>query len=150
MKYLITTLLATALIAGGTGFTTLSIASEYGKGHHCKHHGGASWKGSLSDEQQKKLDKLHLDYKKKKYPIKTKLKTAKVELALLMTANSPNQKDIDKKIDEILNLKAKKMRLKAAHKIEVRKMLTDEQRIQFDMHVLKKAYKGKKKKGCRH
>jgi len=153
MKYLITTLLATALTTGGIGFTTLAMASEHGqgRGHHCKHHGGAgSWKASLSDEQSKKLDKLHLDYTKKKYPIKAKLKAAKVDLALLMTADSAKQKDIDSKIDQILKLKGEKMRIKTAHKIEVCNMLTEEQRIQFDMHVLKKAFKGKSKQGCRH
>ena len=152
MKYIMTSLLASALITGGVGFTTLAMASEHGqgRGHHCKHHGGAgSWKASLSDKQSKQLDRFHLDYKKKKYPIKSKLKAAKVDLALLMTSDSPKQQDIEKKIDQILKLKGEKLRIKAAHKIEVRKMLTEEQRVQFDMHVLKKAFKGKKK-GCRH
>ena len=151
MKYLIITLISTALVAGGTGLTTTVMASEYGKrGHQCKHHGGASWKNNLTDEQTKKLDKLHADYKKQKFPIKAKLKVAKVDLAVLVTADSPNQDAIDKKIEQILKLKREKMRIKTAHKIEVRKMLTDEQRVQFDMHVLKKAFKGKKHKGCRH
>jgi len=160
MKYLMTTLLTTALMSGGVGlatlgFSSLAMADQHRGGQHEMrhdmhgkgHHGGGHWKATLSDEQRKKLDKLKLDFKKKKYPIKAKLKQAKVALALLMTADSPNQGDINKQIDAILKLKGEKMRLKAAHKIKVRKLLTAEQRVKFDMHVLKKAYHCKKRKG---
>jgi len=55
----------------------------------------------------------------------------------------PDQKAINKQIDKIVKLKAEKMRLKAAHKVEVRKVLNDDQRVQFDMKILKSAYHGK-------
>ena len=156
MKSLLTTLFSTALIAGSLSMVAPALADEHGmrgSGHgmhdmHGKgqamHHGRGHWKASLSDEQYEKINKLKLDYKKKVFPIKAKIKQAKIGLALLITSDKPKQKDIDKQIDEILKLKGEKMRLKAKHKVEVRKELNETQRVQFDMRVLKKAHKGKK------
>jgi len=154
MKTLIAAVLSTALIGSGMGVAGSALAEEHGmggmhgKGHGMySHHGGGGWKATLTDEQSKQIDKLRLEYKQKTYPIKAKIQAAKIELAMLMTAEAPKQKDIDKKIDEILKLKGEKMRIKAAHKISVRKLLTEEQRVQFDLHVLNKAYGGKKGHG---
>ena len=164
MKYLTTVLLVAALAGGGMGMMSPVMASEHGMrgmqmgqgmgqgmGKGMRHGGG--WKSTLTEEQSKQVARLKLGFKKNVYPIKAKMKQTKVEMALLITANKPNQKDIDKKIDEILKLKAGIMRLKIAHKIEVRKVLNEEQRVQFDMKMLKKAFHGKKghgKMGCHH
>lgn len=150
MKYLTTALLVTVLASSGMGLMSSAIADEYGRHgkQHAMHLGGGSWKASLTEKQTKPIARLKLDYKKKVYPIKTKIKQAKVELAMLITAGNPKKKVINKKIDEIVKLKAEKMRLKAAHKIGVRKVLNADQRVLFDMKMLKKAYHGKK--GYRH
>ena len=153
MKYLIAAVLSTALVGSGMVVANPALAGEHGmggmhgKGHGMSYHHGGGWKASLTDEQAKQVDKLRLAYKQKVYPIKAKIKQAKIELAMLITADSPKQKDIDKKIDDILKLKGEKMRLKAAHKISIRKLLTEEQQVQFDLHVLNKAAKGKKHTG---
>jgi len=115
----------------------------YGAGHGYGH----KWKASLTDEQSKKIDKLRLAYKQEKYLLKAKLKQAKVEFALLITKDNPSKSSIDKKIDQIIKLKKEKLRLKADHKINVRKQLTEDQRVQFDIAVLKKMSKGKHRKG---
>lgn len=115
----------------------------HGDRHGCDH----SWKASLSDEQSKKIDKLRLAYKRNKYLLKAKLKQAKVEFALLITEDEPSKSGINSKIDQIAKLKKEKLHLKANHKINVRKLLTEEQRVQFDLAVLKKAVKGKHRKG---
>ena len=115
----------------------------YGPGHGSGH----SWKTSLTDEQRKKVDKLRLAYKQEKYLLKAKLKQAKVEFALLITEDKPSKSSIDKKIDQIIKLKKEKLRLKADHKINVRKQLSEDQRVQFDLAVLKKMSKGKHRKG---
>lgn len=151
MKHLSAVVLFTTLAAGGLGITQNALAEGqgmgmspmHGKQYHMGHGGSGCWRASLTDEQRKKLDPLRLEYKKKVYPLKAKLKQAKVELALLIGSDNPKQKDIDKKIDEIAKLKAEKMRLKATHKIAVRKLLTEEQKAKFDMKLLKKAYAGK-------
>ena len=176
MKYLLTTLFATALLGGGVGFTAVAGASEgerhhgegkkqceYHKGGHhdgkqCDHHKGGhhgghgyghgkAWMEGLSDEQRKKIDSLHVDYRKKKHAIMAKMKDAKVALAKETIKDTPNQDAIYAKINDVVKLKATKLRLKAAHHINVRKLLTAEQRVKFDEHVVNKASKSRKHKG---
>jgi len=109
-------------------------------------HKDGGWKASLTESQQNQLAKLKLNYKKDKYLLKSKLKQAKVELAMLVTSDKPEQKALDNKINEIVQLKSKKMHTKVKHKIAVRKLLNEDQRVKFDMKVLKKAFHGKKHK----
>ena len=161
------------LLSSGLGLATNVLADpegHMGYGHHqmkngdymdydrhhsdyMPHHGcskkGSEWKKDLSDTQRKEVDKLQLAYKKKKFLLKSKLKQAKVEFALLITEDSPDQSAINKKIDQIAKLKAEKLHLKANHKIQVRKVLTPEQRIKFDLAVLNKAYRDKERKHMR-
>lgn len=148
MKSLPTLLIMAALAGGGLALTTTAVAAQHGgHGMHMKgmgsgmHQGG--WRATLSDDQIKQIDKLKLEHKKKTYPLNTGIKQARVELAMLITSDKPDQKAINSKIDEIVKLKAEKMRLKASHKVAVRKVLNEDQRVLFDMHVLKKAYHGK-------
>jgi len=153
MKALSTLILTIVLSTTSIGFTPIVYAQQHGGmgGMQKMHKGGGSWKASLSAEQQSQIAKLKLDFKKKKYPLKAQIKQAKVDLALLITADKPNQKSIDQNIDKIVDLKSKIMRLKAKHKIAVRKILNEEQRVKFDMKILKKAFHGKKKgKGKGH
>jgi Spy/CpxP family protein refolding chaperone len=166
MKQLSTITIGVVLLVTGLGLATNVLADEPGYGHGWGHHGDEmgkmhheggyqhhedgckkdkSWKQDLSDSQRKEIDKLKLAYKQKKYLLKSQLKQANVEFALLITNDSPDQSAINKKIDAIAKLKADKLRLKADHKISVRKVLTPEQRVKFDMAVLEKAYSGKKK-----
>ena len=97
-----------------------------------------NWKSSLSDKQQKDIDKLRLTYKRSKYLLKAKMKQAKVEFALLITTDNPGKSDINNKIDQITKLKNEMLHLKADYKISVRKLLTEDQRVKFDLAVLKK------------
>ena len=166
MKTLTTLTLGVLLTAGGIGFPLLANAApspgwEHGEMHEgrmmhgsgkmgvhgVKHGFGHNWKASLSDEQRREIDKLRLAYKKEEYLVKAKLKQAKVEFALLITADSPKESSINSKIDQIVKLKKEKLHLKANHKINVRKLLTENQRVQFDLAVLKKMAKGSHGKG---
>ncbi len=156
MKIFSTVVLISALASGGFGLVAPVAVADHGKQSmhmmHGKGHGGhhdRCWKATLSDEQKSKVAKLKLDFKKKKLPIKSRLRQAKVDLALLIISDSPDQNEIGKKIDEIAKLKAEKMRLKADFKIKLRNELNDEQRVLFDTKMLKKAYHGKKKGGHR-
>ena len=123
------------------------------RGHH-RHHGalhgtqlfGPSWKQTLTQEQTKKINQLHADLAKTKAPLKTRMTLAKVELAVLLTTNdAPDTGAIDQKIREILELKGQILREHSNHVIEMRQMLTPEQRASFDMHVLRKAGRQHKK-----
>jgi len=142
----------------GLAFGTTTMADPYsGKGdgygrHHMMQEGSkgchkSSWKESLTDVQKEKIKKMKVDFLKVKYPMKARMKTIKIDLAVLATSGSPDQKAINAKIDELLALKKNLLKAKYAHKIAVRKELKPEQKVVFDKHMLKKA---KRKKSRSH
>jgi Spy/CpxP family protein refolding chaperone len=132
----------------------LSASAERGKGYRMKngmHHamggrfGGIyCWKRTLTDKQRQALRKMKLAYKRQKYLLKAQMREARVQLAILITSNKPGNSAIDRKIADISKIKAKIIRLKVNKLIKIRRMLTPDQRLSFDMKVLKKAYQGKK------
>ncbi len=146
-KILTPALLATAILGGMALSSPALAAKEMHSGSSSMHHGGGHWKSTLTDEQRTQMRALKLTYKKQVIPIKAKLKEAKVELALLLGTDNPSQSALDKKISAIVKLKEQKLQAKAKHKVAVRKVLTPEQRVMFDLGLLKKAYKGKKSGG---
>ena len=133
-------------------FAQMSHMKEHGQSGHSQHdemshgkakHHASCWMESLSDEQKAKIAKLRLEYKKVKSLKKAEIRVKKLELATMVAHDPPDQDAINKKIDEILDLKREKMQKKYAFKIAMRSLLTPEQQVSFDMHMLKKALHGK-------
>ena len=129
---------------GHTGEGGHSIKSHHGEiGHGKGIYEASCWTETLTEEQKAKRAQMRLEFKKVKFLIKAQIKVKKVELAVLVTQDNPDQMAIERKIEEILVLKKEKMQKKYAYKVALRNMLTPEQRVLFDMKMLKKAYKGK-------
>lgn len=117
-------------------------AGDYGK----KKLFGPHWKTTLSPEQAKELDRLRVEYAKVKVPLKAKAKAIKLELAALATADELDAEAANARIDELLALKREMMRHEYTHIAAKRTVLTPEQRVSFDMDVLKRAkHKGEKR-----
>lgn len=98
----------------------------------------------LTEEQQEKMKKLRLDMQKNKLPITNQLGEKRARMRTLSTAENPNMKEINKLIDEMGELRTKIDKLKAAHHQEVRKLLTEEQRVVFDAHSTERLQKQKR------
>lgn len=96
----------------------------------------------LTDQQKEQFKALRLDHQKAMLPMKNELNELNAKLKTLSTAENADMKAINSQIDKIGSLKTKMMKSKAAHKQEMRKILTEEQRIMFDSH------KGRKGKAC--
>jgi Spy/CpxP family protein refolding chaperone len=150
-------LLILTMLVGSMGLATTALADHghgmYGGGMYGgKGMSGMCWKETLTDEQRTKLAKLKLDYMKAKAPIKAKMKTVKVDLAMLVTTDKPDMNAINKKIDELTKLKNDKMKEKYKYIAAKRKVLTAEQQVLFDTRVIKKAMygKGKTKRHSKH
>lgn len=103
---------------------------------------GMGWMSTLTHEQRMRLNQMHLELKKTLLPLKAAKAAKKAELSLLLTQDKPDRKAIHRKIQEIAALKQKMMEKKMAHKLEVREMLTPDQRRLFDMHLLRNAERG--------
>lgn len=143
MKNLIGIPVAAIALLVGLAFSTTSMA-DHGAGKGGDRH-KAAWKESLSKVQQDKLRKKKVDFLKKKFPARARIKTIKIDLTILALADKPDKKAISAKIDELLALKKDLLKAKYAHIIAVRKGLQPEQQVLFDKYKLKKA----KRKKCR-
>lgn len=99
--------------------------------------GAADWKDSLTKEQREKLDQMHLKLMKELLPLKDAENTKMHELNLLVTAEKPSKAAISKKAAEIADISRQIMEKKTLHHLEVREILTPEQRSKFDMHLLR-------------
>ncbi len=126
------------------------------KGRHGGHHGGGGhhgkkklfgphWKTTLSPEQAQEMDRLRVEYMKHKLPLKAKSKAIKLGLAASATADEPNVQAVNEGIEDLLAVKREMMRLKYKHIAAKRRLLTPEQRVSFDMDVLKRV----KRKGMK-
>ena len=120
-----------------------SKAPQEKMGHGQGMHDASCWMETLTDEQKAKAAKMRLEFKKVKSLLKAQITVKKVELATMVAQDNPDQNAINKKIDEVLELKREKMQKKYAFKVAMRSMLTPEQQVSFDMHLLKKALHGK-------
>lgn len=104
---------------------------------------GDHWKSALTGEQKLAIDRMHRDLKKELSVLEARIRLEKVELAALLTEDEPDRKAIDEKIEKIAELKKEEMRKKYNHKLEMRAALTPEQRVSFDMDLMRKAGRGK-------
>lgn len=86
---------------------------------------------NLSDQQEEELQKMRLDFQKEMLPLKTELQTKMLELRQLRLENAETNK-INAKIDEIARTRAEIQKKAYAHHLEVRKILTEEQKRIFD------------------
>lgn len=107
------------------------------------HQFSPKWAETLTDKQKVAVDKMHLDVDRKEKLLRAKMRTADMELRELSIQDNADMKAINKKIDEIVGYRAEIMRNRYAHIVEMREILTEQQRISYDMGVLN--HKGDKK-----
>jgi len=81
----------------------------------------------LSNEQHEKLTAIKLSFKKERIMLQAKMKVAKMEYHELLKKEKPNLKTIEKKIDQIINLKRDLMLNSASTSIAAREILSSEQ-----------------------
>lgn len=138
-----------AVIAAAT--LTISPAMAQGPGAGCSGHGQGQGQGhgegmkkeghcgipNLTDDQKAKIDVLKLDHKKKMLDINNQINEKEAHLITVTTGDKSNKDEAYKTIDEISVLRAIKEKLKLDHKLAVRALLTDEQKVWFDMNGMK-------------
>lgn len=86
----------------------------------------------LSAEQMKSIQKLRLEHQKEVLPLRTKIKASGLDLKTLIMEDA-SQKQIERKIEEIGTFRTELMKLKVTHRMAIRNLLTDEQKVYFDM-----------------
>lgn len=100
----------------------------------CCPQGGQKCKiADLTADQQTKIDELKTAMMKDMLSYKNQIAEKKAHLKTLAMADQADMTAINKTVDELYALKAELAKKKEAHIQEVRKVLTPEQRLQFDM-----------------
>ncbi len=86
----------------------------------------------LTDDQKTQIEKLRTAHQKDMLALKNQVAENRAHYRTLMTADKPDMNAINKNIDEYTGLRAAMMKKQAAHQQDIRKLLTDEQRLAFD------------------
>ena len=85
----------------------------------------------LTEDQISKIQKLRLEHQKEMLPIKTKLQSKQLELRTMILEES-DQKNIETKIEDIGQIRTEMMKKRMAHRLQIRDLLTDKQKVHFD------------------
>ncbi len=88
----------------------------------------------LSEKQMEQMKEMRVEHMKSMQPLHNQMAEKKARLRTLTTAEKVNMAEVNKMIDEIGSMQTKMMKLREQHRQEVRKMLTEEQRLFFDSH----------------
>lgn len=126
-------LLAVVFMMGISG----TVLAQHEGGNCCKKSSTEQCKGdmlNLTAEQKTQIEKLKTAHMKEMIGLKNQLKEKKAHLRTVTTVDKVDMVEVNKTIDEIGVIKTEMMKKKEAHKQEVRKLLTEEQRLKFDMH----------------
>jgi Spy/CpxP family protein refolding chaperone len=86
----------------------------------------------LTEEQQSKMATLRLNLTEKNLPLRNQLGELRAKKISLQTGDNQDLKAISKIIDEMSAIQAKIMKNAAEHRLEVRSLLTAEQKVMFD------------------
>jgi Spy/CpxP family protein refolding chaperone len=98
----------------------------------------------LNEDQKKKIKESRMKFHKDAIQLRNVVAEKKAHLRTLSLVEKPDQTQIDKTIDEMMAIQAQIMKKRSLHQQEIRSLLTEEQRMAFDM---KKEMRKEKKKG---
>lgn len=105
----------------------------------------------LTDEQTEQIKQLRIAHLKEVKGLKNELNEKQARHQTLMTSDIVKMDEINKNIDEIIQIKSALMKAKAAHKQAVRDLLNEEQKLYFDVHLIRKnCYGHRNKHGHKH
>lgn len=88
---------------------------------------------NLTDEQKEAFKQNRLAMQKQLLPIQNELGEAEAHQKTLMTAEKPDLAAINKNIEKIGSLKVEMAKIRAKNHLAMRALLTEEQRVKFDM-----------------
>lgn len=91
----------------------------------------------MTDELKAKIEKLHMTNMKEVMPLKNELKEKKAKMHSLMTSDKVDIAEINKVIDEMGAIEVNIEKKHAFMVQEIRKILTEDQRLFFDLHCCK-------------
>ena len=92
---------------------------------------------NLTEEQQEAFKNLRLEKLKTVNPLKNKLNELRAKKHSLMSAEKISNNEVNNIIDEMSNIKEQIAKANIKQRVEMKKLLTEEQKMMFDkkMHA---------------
>ncbi len=103
----------------------------------CTGKGPMSQIPNITEAQLDKIFEIRTTYMKVSNDLRNQLREKRAHLQTLQSTDNPNQNYVDKTINEITEIQNKLMKNGTAMRLEIRKQLTDEQKVYFDSHMMK-------------
>jgi len=94
----------------------------------------------LSEEQQAQINDLRTALVEKNLPLRNDLGVMRAQMQALRTGNNQNLKDISNLIDDMSAVQAQIRKNAAEHRLAVRSLLTDDQKVIFDARQGNRGY----------
>lgn len=88
----------------------------------------------LTEAQKEQMKELRVELMKAVQPLRNQMGEMKARLRTLSTSDKVNMTEINRVIDDIGKMRTQMMKLRVQHRQDVRKLLTEEQRVFFDVH----------------
>ena len=106
----------------------------------------------LTDAQKTQLKDMRTANMKEMLPLRNELQEKQAHLKTVSTGDNVNMNEVNKTLEDISAIKLKMAKNKFANRQAVRKILTDDQRVFFDMHAGNgmKGKRGKMNKPCKN
>ena len=96
----------------------------------------AQEKHGAAENHRQAIEHMHHELEDDQAPFKAAEARALKELNEMTIRDDVRLEDVYAKIDELMEAKNNIMRLRYEHLIEMRKVLTDEQKVKYDQNVL--------------
>lgn len=91
----------------------------------------------LNDTQREKIQEIHLNGQKNMLSLRNKMGEHRAKLQTLTTGDNYDENAVSELVSEMSELHAEMMLMRISHRQEIRKLLTEEQRIKFDTFQMK-------------
>lgn len=98
-----------------------------------------AWTKTLTQPQREEVERMHHELEDAQAPYKKNESQALGELNAMTIREDVEMDDVNAKIDELMAAKTQTMRLRYDHLIEMRRILSEEQRVGYDEGVLKRS-----------
>ncbi|MBN2166600.1 MAG: Spy/CpxP family protein refolding chaperone [Marinilabiliaceae bacterium] len=140
--------LATLVLLGGmnTMLAQQGSGNGYGKGNGTGLYGNQQECNripDLTDEQMAQIQSLRTAHLKDVLPLRNKMNELQAKQRTLTTGNNIDKTTVNSNIDEITKIKNSLLKKQVAHRLAVRNILTDDQKVWFDAHQSKGRKGGK-------
>lgn len=105
---------------------------------------------NLTEQQQTQIDAINLKYRKEVLPLHNEIREMRAKITTLTTQDNVDLEEVYALIDAIAQKKAEIEKKRIAKHNEIRNLLTEEQRVVFDMHKSKNHHNHSGATGNKH